>query len=99
MGRLGLRMTRPPWPAADGQVERGAPQLVDRVGRDDDRETVALDDRVVLRHLRERLEGQVVLVVDADRAGDLDAQAERLGVGLAAADLQHLLDGAWRSPR
>ena len=53
-------------------------QVVDGVG-----------DVVVLEPRGQLVEAQVVGVLGALGAGDLDPQAERVGVGLLAADAQH----------
>ena len=59
-------------------------------GGDHDREAVDFVDDIVGLGFGDRLERQVVGVLDAVGAGDLDAQAERLGLVLVASDLEDL---------
>ena len=93
LGLLGLRMTRPPWPVAPGDVEGGAAHLVDAVGGHDHAEPALHREVVVLVELRDLLEGEVVGVVGARGAGDGDPQAQRARVLLAVADLEDPLEG------
>src|SRR3546814_2974205 len=63
--------------ATGGHVERGALELVDALGGNGDRQLALVVERVVGRGLGDRVEGEVVGVLDAVGAGDLDAQRQR----------------------
>ena len=72
------------------QVERGAEQLVDALGRHDDDEAALLVAHVVVLALGQRLERQVVAELRAPHAGDLDAQPEAVRLVLGRPQLEDL---------
>ena len=74
--------------AAGRDVERGTGQLLDAPGGHDDRERLLLVDGVRLIGLGDRVEREVVGVLDAAGAGDLDPQRERRWVVLGFAQLE-----------
>ena len=74
--------------AAGGDVERGARELLDAAGGHHDGQVALLVDGVGLVGLGQRIEGEVVGVLDAAGAGDLDAQGQAGGLVLGVAELE-----------
>ncbi len=93
VGPVGVAQNEPRLAFVRGDVERGAAQVLDGGGRHHDRQLALLNHDVVVARVGERIEAQVVGVLDALLTGYLDAQSERLRLFLLGPQLQDPLDG------